>query len=148
MIWADGLCVYPPRKEPAPAPAGCAKDTDCNGERICHKGKCAYPEEKAPATADKQRWHGSLSRGGRVSVTSKGDKHRFTWGRATVHGRSFKLKSGGAMRGSFMLSARKGRDYVRIKCRMNGAHNRAACSYTAGIGRQKDTGSMVLRRKK
>jgi len=147
QLCVDGFCIDPPKKE-APAP-GCAKDTDCKGERICVAGKCAYPEEKAePAAPERRRWRGDLSRGGNVYVRSKGDNDRFTSGKARVHGRSFKLKSSGKLRGSFMLSARSGRDYVRIKCRMNGKHTRAACSYTAGVGRQKDSGSMTLRVRK
>ncbi|MBI5479628.1 MAG: hypothetical protein HY906_12265 [Deltaproteobacteria bacterium] len=28
---------------PASAPAGCAKDTDCKGDRVCENGRCVEP---------------------------------------------------------------------------------------------------------
>ena len=35
----------------AQAAAGCAKDTDCKGERVCVKGECVEPAPKAPMGA-------------------------------------------------------------------------------------------------
>ena len=31
---------------PGPPPAGCAKDTDCKGDRICVQGACVDPQER------------------------------------------------------------------------------------------------------
>ncbi len=33
----------------APAAIGCAKDTDCKGDRICESGRCVEPVRPAPA---------------------------------------------------------------------------------------------------
>ena len=42
----------PPLKVPAapaePAAAGCTKDTDCKGSRVCDRGVCVEPAGKAP----------------------------------------------------------------------------------------------------
>ncbi len=32
------------RKVDAPATAGCAKDTDCKGDRVCDRGRCVSPD--------------------------------------------------------------------------------------------------------
>lgn len=40
---------FTPPPAPAPAvPAGCAKDTDCKGDRICTNGACVDPPPRSP----------------------------------------------------------------------------------------------------
>ncbi len=40
----DFRLVRDPTAPPAGAAPGCAKDTDCKGDRICEASKCVYPE--------------------------------------------------------------------------------------------------------
>ncbi len=52
-------CKESPKAEPAPAPTGCQKDTDCKGTRICQANACvdapqrgfndAFPDTTKPA---------------------------------------------------------------------------------------------------
>jgi hypothetical protein len=37
----------PPAQPAAPPPAGCGKDTDCKGDRICQAGVCTDPAHTA-----------------------------------------------------------------------------------------------------
>lgn len=39
------------KSEPAAPAAGCAKDTDCKGDRVCAKGECVEPAATAAPTA-------------------------------------------------------------------------------------------------
>lgn len=51
LAWVSGCSRD---KERAAAPAGCAADKDCKGDRICVKGACTDPPAAAQA-ADEQR---------------------------------------------------------------------------------------------
>ena len=122
----------PPPVEP-PAPAGCASDSECKGDRICDNGKCVAPaakpaeppaEKPAEATKVTKRYHGSLSGAGTVSFrvrivdeTATGGKIRATaisGATARVGGRQFGLRGRLKGGGKFVLAGKAGKDWVKV----------------------------------
>src|SRR6185295_1738217 len=50
LVTSISSCAGAPSR-PA-VPAGCAKDTDCKGERVCERGACVEPAPPPPPPVD------------------------------------------------------------------------------------------------
>ena len=51
LVWTGEAVPKAPASSSVTEPAGCTKDTDCKGDRVCEHGSCVSPPPKAePAT--------------------------------------------------------------------------------------------------
>jgi hypothetical protein len=91
--WAKDTCICgtpepyrfaEPRPAPAARTAGCTKDTDCKGERICRRGSCEDPtptsteagDESAPASKSPAAASAPVSKPAARPVPQRSDDER------------------------------------------------------------------------